>query len=110
MKKLLLSSLSILLLFALTSCDWSARWDLKRAEKALSYADKLNAEFWANREYVKAQAAFEEAMDLSRVRDINAARDKAIEARDWADEAIMWSEIRIGEMEEERASLNSKKY
>ena len=110
MRKILPLLLAGLFTLTFISCDWSARRDLKRAEKALNYADKLNAEFWANKEYVKAQVAFEEAMDYSRVRDINAARDKSLEAREWAEEAIMWSEIRIGEMEEEKASLNSKKY
>ncbi|MBT3232440.1 MAG: hypothetical protein HN356_06445 [Calditrichaeota bacterium] len=96
-------------LIAFNGCDWSARWDLKRAEKALMKADKLNAEFWAEKEYTKAQNAFVEAMDLARVRDINLARDKAEEAKAWADEAIMWSEIRIDEMEKEKESLGTYK-
>lgn len=91
-------------------CDWSAQWDLRRAEKALKEADALNAEHWAEREYRKAQKAFEEAMDLARVRNINAARDKAAEAKDWADEAIMWSKLRAEQMEKEKASVHSKKY
>ncbi len=94
---------------AFSGCDWSARWDLKRAEKALKKADKLNAEFWAEKEYRKAQAAFVEAMDLARVREINLARDKADEAKTWADEAIMWSEIRIEEMEKEKEALGTYK-
>lgn len=96
-------------LIAINGCDWSARWDLMQAEKALKKADKLNAEFWAEKEYKKAQSAFVEAMDYSRVREINKARDKAEEAKDWAHEAIMWSEIRIGEMEKEKASLGTYK-
>ena len=105
--------LSSVLFFAfvltLTGCDFSARWDLKRAEKALNEADRVNAEHWAEKEYRKAQKALVEAMDLARVRSINAARDKALEARDWAEEAIMWAKIRAEEMEKEKRSLDSKK-
>jgi len=93
----------------LSGCDVSARWDLKRAEKALKAADDANAEFWAEKEYRKAQKLFEEAMDLARVRSINKSRDKASEAKDWADEAILWATIRAEEMEKEKASINSKK-
>jgi hypothetical protein len=102
--------LALGVMLSLVSCDWSARWDLKRAEKALKEADHLNAEFWANNEYVKAQKAFEEAMALNRVRAINEARDKAVEAKDWAEEAINWAKIRAAEMEQEKAGVHSKKY
>ncbi len=94
----------------ITSCDFSALWDLRRAEKALKRADKANAEFWCEKEYRKAQKAFEEAMDLARVRRINEARDKALEAYDWAEEAERWSIIKAAEMEKEKESLDSKKY
>ncbi len=94
----------------ISSCDFSALWDLRRAEKALKRADKANAEFWCNREYMKAQKAFEEAMELARVRRINEARDKALEAKDWAEEAEHWARIKAEEMEKEKESLNSKKY
>jgi uncharacterized membrane protein YcjF (UPF0283 family) len=48
-KRLSTLLLSIILLAALvmvTGCDWSAMWDLRRAEKILKKAEKLNAEFW----------------------------------------------------------------
>lgn len=113
LRKLLCNLTIILISFVslvfFTSCDWSARWDLRRAEKALNKCDKLNAEFWAEKEYQRAQNAFTEAMDQARVRNINLARDKAAEAKDWADEAIMWTEIRIEEMEREKESLGTYK-
>jgi hypothetical protein len=93
-----------------TGCDWSARWDLRKAEKALKRADKANASHWCEKEYAKAQSAFDEAMDLARVRKINEARDKALEAYNWAEEATFQSIRKAEEMEEEKASLNSKKY
>jgi len=93
----------------LNGCDWSARWDLKRAEKALKKAESLNAEFWAEKEYLRAQRYFVEAMDYSQLKNINEARDAAKLAKEWAEEAIMWSEIRIDEMEKEKASLGTYK-
>lgn len=94
----------------IASCDWSARWDLRRAEKALKRADKVNAEFWCEKDYTKAQKAFDKAQDLARGRKINEARDKALEAYEWAQEAEFWAIKLAEEMEEEKASLNSKKY
>ena len=97
-------------IFLTTGCDWSAMWDLRKAEKALRRADKVNAEFWCEKEYRKAQKYFEEAQDLARVRRINEARDKALEAYEWAEEAEYWAIKKAEEMEKERESLNSKKY
>ncbi|MDP8239047.1 MAG: hypothetical protein P9X24_08145 [Candidatus Hatepunaea meridiana] len=94
----------------LTGCDWSCRWDLKRAEKALKAADLANAEFWASPEYQKAQKYHVIAMDLARERRINEARDAAKEAREWAQEATFLSIRRQEEMEKEHDGLNSKKY
>ncbi|MCF7811334.1 hypothetical protein K9N50_10155 [bacterium] len=96
--------------FISSGCDWSARWDLRKAEKALRRADKVNAEHWCEKEYGKAQKAFDEAMDLARVRKINEARDKALEAYEWAIEAEWWAIKKAEEMEKEKESLNSKKY
>jgi len=107
----IMPSIVVLLIIILASgCDWSARWDLRRAEKALKRADRLNAEFWSERDYSKAQKAFSEAQDLARVRKINEARDKALEAYEWAEEASLWAIIKADEMEKEKESLNSKKY
>lgn len=89
-------------------CDWSARWDLKRAEKAIKLADKVNAEFWSEPEYRKAQKYLEIAMDLAHERKINEARDAALAAREWADEAIDLSIRRREEMEKEHDALNRK--
>ena len=94
----------------ISGCDFSARWDLRKAEKALKRADKANADFWAHREYQKAQKAFTKAMDEARVRNINNARDLALEAHDWAEEATFLSIRRAEEMQEEKDALNSKKY
>lgn len=93
--------------FTLTACDVSARWDLRRAEKMLKKADKANAERWAEKEYRKAQGAFEEAMALSRVRNVNEARDKALVAHEWAEEALTLSLQRKAEMDEERDALGA---
>jgi len=101
----------LFLMFVLTTgCDWSAAWDLRKAERALKRADKANAQFWCEKEYSKAQNAFDEAMDLARVRKINEARDKALVAYEWAEEAQYWAIKKAEEMEKEKASLNSKKY
>jgi len=86
-------------------CDYSARRDLRRAEKALKQADAWHAEQWAEKEYRKAQALFVEAMDLSKVRFVNEARDKAAEARSWAEEAAALAEMRFKEMQEEKERL-----
>ena len=96
--------------FALSGCDWSAMWDLKKAERALKRADKANAEFWCEKEYRKAQGLFEEAQDLARARRINEARDKALEAFEWAEEAEHWSKVKAEEMRKEQESIESKKY
>ena len=101
----------LILMFGLmTGCDWSASWDLRKAEKALKRADRANAQFWCEKEYAKAQNAFDEGVDLARGRKINEARDKALEAYEWAEEAEYQSLRKAQEMEEEKASLNSKKY
>ena len=93
-----------------SSCDWSAMWDLKKAERALKRADKANAEFWCENEYRKAQKLFEEAQDLARARRINEARDKALEAFEWAEEAEHWAKFKAEEMAKEQESIESKKY
>ena len=108
--KLSVPLLLFCLVISLTGCDFSARWDLKRAEKALKAADKANAEFWAEPEYRKAQKYLVIAMDEARERNINAARDAALEAREWAEEATALSIRRREEMEEEHDGLNRKKY
>ncbi|MDP8239049.1 MAG: hypothetical protein P9X24_08155 [Candidatus Hatepunaea meridiana] len=106
-------SVSVVLLCSLvliSGCDWSARWDLMRAEKALKTADKANAEHWATREYQKAQKFFVEAMDEARVRNVNNARDLALEARMWAEEATFLAIQRAEEMQKEKDAISSKKY
>jgi len=108
-RSILLVALLVAFAASLPGCDISARWDLHRAEKLMRQCDDVNAEFWANREYRKAQKLFEEAMDLARARKINEARDKAAECRDWAEEAVMWSKLRSAEMEEEKDRVHSKK-
>lgn len=89
----------------LSGCDFSARWDLYQAEKALKEADTHHAEQWAEKEYRKAQKAFVEAMDLAKVRCINEARDKAAEAKLWAEEATDLAKMRFAEMQEEKDRL-----
>ncbi len=108
--RIITSIVLIVTIILVSGCDWSASWDMRRAEKALKRADKVNAEFWAGKEYGKAQKAFELAQDLARVRKVNEARDKALEAYEWAQEAEFWAIIKAEEMEKERESLNSKKY
>jgi len=97
-------------MLTLTGCDWSCRWDLKRAEKAMKAADIANAEFWASTEYQKAQKYLIIAMDYARERKINEARDAAQEAREWASEATYLSIKRRDEMEKEHDGLDRKKY
>ncbi len=92
-------------LLILSGCDWSAKWDLRQADKALKEADKHQAETWAEPEYRKAQKAFVEAMDLAKVRVINEARDKAAESRMWAEEATDLAITRFQEMQEEKERL-----
>lgn len=96
---------TIAILLAVSGCDWSAKWDLRQADKALKEADKHHAETWAEPEYRKAQVALGEAMDLARVRVINEARDKAAEAKMWAEEATALAIERYEEMQEEKARL-----
>ncbi len=97
----------------LSGCDWSARWDLKRAEKVLKRAEDLNAEFCgldrAQNAYYKGQTALEEGMELARHRYINEARDKASEAKDWAEEAVYWAEFYNEQLEKEKESLGAYK-
>ncbi len=102
----------ILICFGLSliGCDFSARWDLKRAEKALKEADRENAEFWAEREYRKAQKYLIEAMDYARDAKINEARDAASESRSWAEEAIALTIRRKADMQEEHDGLDRKKF
>lgn len=102
----------ILICFGLSmiGCDFSARWDLKRAEKALKEADRENAEFWAEREFQKAQKYLIEAMDYARDAKINEARDAASEARSWAQEATDLTIRRKAEMQKEHDGLDRKKY
>lgn len=88
-------------------CDWSAYPDLRRAEKVLKEADRLDAERWAEPEYRKAQKAFVEAMDLAKVRFVNEARDKAREAKEWAEEAIELTKFRQAQMEKEKERLGT---
>jgi len=90
-------------------CDYSAKRDLRRAEKALKQADAWHAEHFAEREYRKAQALFVEAMDLAKVRYINEARDKAAEAKSWAEEAAALSETRFKELQEEKDRVGEYK-
>ncbi len=97
--------LGVAFLFAFSGCDWSARWDLRQADKALKEADKHHAEVWAEKEYRKAQKAFGEAVDLAKVRIINEARDKAAEAKLWAEEATALAIERFEEMQEEKERL-----
>ena len=96
------------LFVSLAGCDFSARWDLKRAEKALKVADKENAEFWAEPEYQRAQKALDDAVNYAANRQINEARDAALEALHWAEEAISLTLRRKAEMEEEKDGLNRK--
>jgi len=107
---LIIPAFLFIVLTLATGCDWSARWDLKRAEKAIRNADNANAEFWAEPEYRKAQANLVTAMDLAQERKINEARDAALEARDWANEATELSIRRREEMEKEHDGLNRKDY
>ena len=44
-------------LLMLNGCDWSARWDLKRAAKVLDRAAELNAEFCGEHKAKKAYKA-----------------------------------------------------
>ena len=96
------------LFVSLAGCDFSARWDLRRAEKALKVADKENAEFWAEPEYHKAQKALDEAVNYAANRQVNEARDAAQEALHWAEEAVALTLSRKADMEEERDGLKRK--
>lgn len=94
-------------------CDWSATWDLRRAERVLIKAASLNAEFGgehkAMKAYAKAQQALEEGMFYAQRRDINLARDKAQEAKDWAEEACMWAELHNEQIQKEQDALGTYK-
>jgi len=69
-----------------------------------------NAEFWAEREYRKAQQALDLAVELAHGRKINEARDAALEAYEWALEAEDLSIRRFEEMQKEHDGLNRKDY
>jgi len=107
--KNLLLIIGLIALSTTTGCDWSARWDLRQADKALQEADKHHAEVWAEKEYRKAQVALGEAIDLAKVRYVNEARDKAAEAKMWAEEATDIAIARYEEMQEEKERLGSYK-
>lgn len=106
-----ISLISALLLIStiFSGCDFSAKWDLKRAEKALNGADNYKASFWAEREYTKAQKAFDEACILAKEGKINEARDMAQNAKDWAIEAMALAQTRQEDMEREKSSLGTYK-
>ena len=108
-----LISMTAVILITLAGCDWSAKWDLRRAEKVLNEAAALNADTGgdpkAKRAYFKAQAALEEGMYYARRRDVNLARDKAQEAKDWAEEAVMWAQWYIDDIEREKEALGTYK-
>ncbi len=108
-KTISLISFLIVLTAIISGCDFSAKWDLKRAEKALNSADNYKAAFWAEREYVKAQKAFDEACILAKEGKVNEARDMAQKAKDWAIEAMALAQARQEEMEKERDGLGTYK-
>lgn len=91
----------------LSGCDYSAKSDLRAMDKAMKDAEENNADQWAETEFKKAQAAFGEAQDLARNREINKARDKAVEAKGWADEALELTLKRKAEMEAEKDRLGT---
>lgn len=97
-------------LFMLAGCDFSSMSDVKRAEKQLKKADNVNAEFWAEREYKKAQKWLNIAIDLNHERKINEARDAAQESYEWSIEAIDLSIKRAKDMQEEQDGINKKDY
>tara|TARA_B100002003_G_C13709084_1_gene356002 strand:- start:74 stop:424 length:351 start_codon:yes stop_codon:yes gene_type:complete len=107
------SCVLIVFTFSLFGCDWSAKWDLRRAEKVLNKAAELNAEFCgehkAQNAYKKAQDALVEGMFYARRRDINLARDKAQEAKDWAEEAVMWAQVHNEQIRREQEALGAYK-
>ena len=97
-------------MFMLASCDFSSMSDIKRAGKQLKKADDVNAEFWAEREYKKAQTWLNIAIEFNHERKINEARDAAQESYDWSIQAIDLSIKRAKEMEEEHDGINKKDY
>jgi len=101
--------LSVTITLLINGCDFSARADLKRAEKALNTADALNAKFWAEPEYRKAQKAFDEAVTLANEQLVNEARDWALKAKDWAEDAAMLAQQRQEDMEREKEGLGTYK-
>jgi len=102
-----------LCLLTISGCDFTARGDLKRAEKLLDEAVMLQADVSgdhkAKRAYFKAQAALEEGMYYNRRRDINLARDKAQQAMDWAEEAIAFAIIYNDDIQREKDALGAYK-
>lgn len=108
-KAIALLSILLVVITVFSGCDFSAKWDLKRAEKALNGADKYKASFWAEREYTKAQKAFDEACILAREGKVNEARDMAQNAKEWAIEAMALAQAREEEMERERDGLGTYK-
>ncbi len=90
-------------------CDFSARSDLRKAEKAMNEADMVKAEHYAEKEYRRAQKAFDLAMMYERDNQINQARDHALEAKEWAEEAVKLSIKRIEELEKEQEEVGSYK-
>ena len=96
-------------LLALTGCDFSANGDLRDADKLLKEADKIHADQWAEPEYTKAQQLLVEAMDLAKVNAVNEARDKALESKSWAQQAIDLTRTRASAMELEKDKLGGYK-
>ncbi|MCF7811332.1 hypothetical protein K9N50_10145 [bacterium] len=95
---------------AFAGCDFSSMSDVKKAEKELRKADNVNAEFWAEPEYKKAQRLLNEAIDFTHERKINEARDASLEALYWATEATNLAIKRAQEMEEEHDGITKKDY
>jgi len=112
-RNILFICLTTACLLSISGCDWSARWDLRRAEKVLDEASALQADTGghqgAKRAYFKAQAALEEGMYYARRGDVNLARDKAQEAKDWAEEAVMKARIFQDELQRVKNSLGAYK-
>jgi len=107
---LILSTVLFATVMLFIGCDFSARGDLKRAEKAIKEADKVNAENWAEREYRNAEKWLSKAEELNHEKRINEARDAAKEAKDWAREAIELSIKRAAALEREHDALDRDRF
>lgn len=94
-----------LVAFTFSACDTTADRELKRAERALDEALHFNADAHAPDDYIEAENLLQDAMELSRNKRIQEAREAAVKAKLRADDARRKAEERMRILDDESRRL-----